>query len=143
MLSGNSASSNGGGIYNSNDGTAIVTGTTIMGNTAGTGGGISNRSGTAMITGTTIMGNTAGNHGGGIFSELGDSDCRRKHDLGDNSAEGQGRRNPPYNYRGHGRCHQQHHLGQHGCNGGGSSSTLAPRPCTTRLWPGIGSPRGP
>ncbi len=68
ILSGNSASNDGGGIYNEN-GTANVTSSTIAGNSAGDdGGGINNSNGTVTVTSSTISGNSASDDGGGIFS---------------------------------------------------------------------------
>lgn len=56
----------GGAIFNY--GRLEITGSTISGNTATTGGaGIFNE-GIATITGSTISGNTAGSHGGGVYN---------------------------------------------------------------------------
>lgn len=69
-ISGNSASFNGGGIHNRNNGDgAVVTvnNSTISGNSAGfNGGGIYNLDGDIIINNSTISGNTAGENGGGI-----------------------------------------------------------------------------
>jgi hypothetical protein len=72
-LSGNAASSQGGGIWSGNDATVTITNSTIFGNQAvsadgtnGLGGGIMRTSGTINITNSTIAGNTAGFQGGGI-----------------------------------------------------------------------------
>lgn len=72
-ISGNTASSYGGGICVYDNGTFTMTGGTISGNTASaSGGGVYvsgglSTSGTFAMTGdTTISGNTAGNDGGGV-----------------------------------------------------------------------------
>jgi hypothetical protein len=68
-VSGNSAASAGGGIYNSGGGTLTVTDSTLSDNYAGDGGiggGIGN-SGTAALTNCTVSGNSASSSGGGIF----------------------------------------------------------------------------
>jgi len=65
----------GGGIYNSNYGSVILTRSVVVGNTAVMGGGINNISGTIMLTNSTISGNytstpvSAGSSaGGGIYN---------------------------------------------------------------------------
>ena len=70
-VSGNTAGGNGGGIYSS--GALSVVGSTISGNTAATGGGIDANSGTLVIEESTVSGNTVSNgsnpaNGGGIES---------------------------------------------------------------------------
>ncbi len=69
-LSGNSAD-RGGGIFNTNTGTATLTSSTLSGNSADRGGGIFN-GGTVTITSSTLSGNSAyyylGGGGGGIFN---------------------------------------------------------------------------
>jgi CSLREA domain-containing protein len=68
-ISGNSAGSGGGGI--GNFGIATITNSTISGNSAsGSGGGIWNFD-TVTITNSTISGNSAGSGGGGIDNESG------------------------------------------------------------------------
>jgi large repetitive protein len=62
-LSGNSATSLGGGILN--DGGLTVTGSTFSGNSANFGGGLYAR-GIVTVTGSTFSGNLAGSLGGGI-----------------------------------------------------------------------------
>ena len=67
-ISSNMASDNGGGLYSR--GTATISGSTVSGNTAGLGGGLYNGS-TATISGSTVSGNTAGFNGGGLFNGTG------------------------------------------------------------------------
>ena len=77
-LTGNSASSSGGGIYNAATGSGAGPGltveadsglSTISGNSAANGGGIDNAAGaTAMVFDTTISMNSATDSGGGIFN---------------------------------------------------------------------------
>ncbi|NBS02760.1 MAG: hypothetical protein EBS72_11650, partial [Rhizobiales bacterium] len=64
-LSGNTASMYGGGIFNSNGGTVTVSNSTFDNNTGRYGGGICNR-GTFTIANSTLSGNTATAYGGGI-----------------------------------------------------------------------------
>jgi hypothetical protein len=72
-LSGNTASSQGGGLWSGNGLTVNITNSTIFGNQAisadgsGIGGGIMRTGGTINITNTTIANNSAGFEGGGIF----------------------------------------------------------------------------
>jgi hypothetical protein len=70
-LSGNSAFSDGGGIYNYGLGTLTVSNSTLSGNSAigsyGDGGGIANY-GTLTVTGSTLSGNSAFSDGGGIYN---------------------------------------------------------------------------
>jgi hypothetical protein len=68
-LSGNSASVEGGGIFNEEEsGVLAVRGSTFSGNSAGdSGGGISN-AGTATVQEGTLSGNSAGSAGGGLFN---------------------------------------------------------------------------
>ncbi len=73
-LSGNSAN-DGGGIYNSSQGTLTLTGSTLTGNsavlldgTSGAGGGLSN-AGKAKVKSSTLSGNSAAIEGGGIFND--------------------------------------------------------------------------
>lgn len=70
-VAGNTAGGNGGGIYSG--GALSVVGSTISGNTAVTGGGIDANSGTLVIEESTVSGNTVSNgtnpaNGGGIES---------------------------------------------------------------------------
>jgi hypothetical protein len=69
---GNTATTSGGGIYNSTAGTTTVDGSTISDNTAGWGGGIYNRATLNVQNGSTIggtgAGNTATTSGGGIYN---------------------------------------------------------------------------
>jgi hypothetical protein len=72
-LSGNSAASDGGGIFNA--GTLTVTASTLSGNTAGDGGGIYNAvvgfnaSATLSISDSTLSRNSAQIEGGGIYNQ--------------------------------------------------------------------------
>jgi hypothetical protein len=66
-IDGNTATS-GGGLDNSS-GTVTLTGCTIVGNTATSGGGLDNSSGTVKLIDCTIVGNTAG-AGGGVLNDL-------------------------------------------------------------------------
>ncbi len=77
-FSGNSASAEGGGIYNSSVGHVItITGNTFSGNTAANGGGIYNyRSLALSVTNSTFSGNTVSTSGGGIYSRSGNGTLR-------------------------------------------------------------------
>jgi hypothetical protein len=66
-LLGNSAGSDGGGIFNNIGGTMTVTSSTLSDNSADAGGGILNDNGTATVTNSLLDGNTA-TTGGGIFN---------------------------------------------------------------------------
>jgi Dockerin type I domain len=68
IITNNTASSFGGGIYNSDGWTVNVTNSTISGNTAsGVGGGIENGgTGTVSLTNCTVSGNSSSGAGGGI-----------------------------------------------------------------------------
>ena len=69
-FSGNSASANGGGIYN--DGVSLtVTNSTFSSNSAGSSGGGIYNSGAATITNSTFSGNTSASGGAGIFHASG------------------------------------------------------------------------
>jgi hypothetical protein len=82
-LSGNSAQQLGGGI--ANIGTLTVTGSTLSGNTANDyGGGIEN-GGTVTVSGSTLSGNTA-NHGGGIYNGGGTVTVKNFSSITGNSA---------------------------------------------------------
>ncbi len=63
-ISGNTASGNAGGIWSNHH--ATVSHTTISGNTAGGDGGSIDNGGTMTVSHSTISGNTAGDSGGGI-----------------------------------------------------------------------------
>jgi len=66
-LSGNSATRYGGGIYNWYGGMLIITNSTLSGNSATIdGGGIYSWGGTAYVTNSTLSGNSARERGGGI-----------------------------------------------------------------------------
>jgi hypothetical protein len=71
-LSGNSATQNGGGIGNES-GSLTLANDTFSGNSAGSGGGISNDqvSAAATLTGVTLSGNSAHFGGGGIYNNHG------------------------------------------------------------------------
>jgi hypothetical protein len=62
-LSGNKADTNGGGIFNNQSGTLTVTNSIFSGNQAGAGGGIHNYYGTLTLTNSTVSGNTASGYG--------------------------------------------------------------------------------
>lgn len=66
-ISGNSTTGSGGGIYN-NSSTLTITGSAIVGNSAGSGGGINNTNGAVAITETSFTGNSATGNGGGIYN---------------------------------------------------------------------------
>jgi predicted outer membrane repeat protein len=69
VVTSNTATNDGGGIYNSTGGTLTLTDVTINGNTAtADGGGMKVYSGTVTMTGVTVNGNTAGSLGGGIYN---------------------------------------------------------------------------
>lgn len=69
VLSGNSASINGGGIVNNSGSTLTITNSTLSGNsTSNDGGGVFNN-GTLTITNSTFSGNSTGS-GGAIFNEF-------------------------------------------------------------------------
>ncbi len=73
VLSGNTASLNGGGVYAHNGGTGTLTiqNSTLSGNSARYGGGISlHNAGTTTLQDNTLSGNTAYNNGGGIYAKL-------------------------------------------------------------------------
>jgi hypothetical protein len=64
-ISKNTATDKGGGIYNGAGHSLTVSGSTITGNRADTGGGVSNR-GTFVLNGGTITKNSAVTYGGGV-----------------------------------------------------------------------------
>ena len=70
MVTGNTASSDGGGVYNDDGGLISMSGTTVSGNTSGAkGGGIYNHDfGLLMFWTSTITGNSA-LQGGGIYND--------------------------------------------------------------------------
>ena len=86
VVSGN-ASLDGGGIYNSSDGTLVVTSSILSGNLSEFGGGITNR-GTATITNSTLSDNSAG-QGGGIANSGGTATVTNS-TLSNNSSSGNG-----------------------------------------------------
>jgi hypothetical protein len=69
-FSGNSASADGGGIFN-NGGTLTVANSTFSSNSAGSSGGGIYNSGAATITNSTFSANTSASGGGGIFHASG------------------------------------------------------------------------
>ena len=96
-VTGNSAASEGGGLWNAAGGTMIVDGTTISGNTASGsttnngGGGIFNDGGMLTVTGATIMGNIANGargNGGGFFNEAGGTLTITETTINNNSVQG-------------------------------------------------------
>jgi Chlamydia polymorphic membrane protein (Chlamydia_PMP) repeat len=75
VVSGNSATAVGGGIYFTNgSGTVTITDSTVSNNTAVSCGGIANLGARMSITNSTISGNTAGGVGGGIDNFVGSGD---------------------------------------------------------------------
>ena len=70
-VSGNTASLDGGGIYNFPSSTLTLTNSTVSSNTADDDGGGLHNFGTATITNSTISGNTASSRGGGVLSDVG------------------------------------------------------------------------
>ncbi len=69
VMTGNTAATSGGAIYNGAGGILAVTGSTISGNSASTdGGGIDNHGTAVIVTDSTISGNTTTGSGGGIGS---------------------------------------------------------------------------
>jgi predicted outer membrane repeat protein len=70
-LSGNSAYSFGGGIYNEGTGTLTLSSSTLSGNSADFGGGIYNHFGKVTDSGSTLSGNTATDDGGGLYDSAG------------------------------------------------------------------------
>ena len=71
-ISGNSASANGGGIFNGSQAALTITNSTVSGNSASTGGGVHNGwNATLTVANSTISGNSASNRGGGISSIVG------------------------------------------------------------------------
>jgi len=63
---GNTSASRGGGIYNYNDSSPTITNSTIWGNDAGYGGGMYNKYSSPTITNCTISENNATSNGGGM-----------------------------------------------------------------------------
>jgi hypothetical protein len=86
-ITGNIASLNSGGVYNSKA-TTTITDSTISGNSANNGGGLFNYYGTLTIVDSTITGNSASVRGGGIYNDnyLTVTDCT----LSGNSASNGG-----------------------------------------------------
>lgn len=75
VLSGNSASVDGGVIYNWGTGSIDIINSTLTNNSApgapGNGGGIHNNNGTITITNSTLSNNTAAGNGGGVYQDGG------------------------------------------------------------------------
>ena len=70
-VSGNSAGTNGGGLF-SQGGMTTLTDVTVSGNSAAAdGGGLSNRGGTTTLTNVTVSGNAASVSGGGLYASGG------------------------------------------------------------------------
>ena len=67
-ISGNTATTNGGGMYNIASSSPVLTNVTISGNTvsSGTGGGIFNTNSSPVLTNVTISSNTSTQDGGGM-----------------------------------------------------------------------------
>ncbi len=87
-FNGNSATNNGGGIYNGD--TLTVTNSTLSNNSADfQGGGIFN-SGTVTVTNSTLSGNYAGNDGGGIYNGSGTVTVTNSALSGNSAANGGG-----------------------------------------------------
>ena len=73
-ISGNTASYNGGGMYNYDLSSPVLTNVTISGNTASYGGGMYNYTNSSpTLTNVTISGNTATTNGGGMYNIGSDS----------------------------------------------------------------------
>ena len=67
IVSGNTATGNGGGIYTTSGGSTTLDGVTVSGNTAASGGGAAVGSGAvSTLTNVTVAGNTATGSGGGL-----------------------------------------------------------------------------
>ncbi len=67
-VSGNTASKNGGGLYNK--GTLTLNNSTVSGNTAKSGGGgLYNKGTIELLTDSTVSGNTASKNGGGLYNK--------------------------------------------------------------------------
>ena len=107
-VSGNTATYDGGGIFNY--GTLTLTNSTVSGNSAAFyGGGIFNEYG-LTLTNSTVSGNTATYYGGGGIFNYGTADAHQQHRLGQH-------RHPLRRWRHlqrlrHADPHQQHHYGQ-------------------------------
>ncbi len=72
IVSGNTATGNGGGVYTLSGGSTTLDGVTVSGNTAAIGGGVAVASGaTGTLTNATIAGNTATSAGGGLADSSG------------------------------------------------------------------------
>jgi parallel beta-helix repeat protein len=72
IVSGNTATGNGGGVYTASGGSTTLNGVTVSGNTAATGGGVAVFSGaTGTLTNATIASNTATSSGGGLADSSG------------------------------------------------------------------------
>jgi CHAT domain-containing protein len=88
-LSDNTATSEGGGIYN-NSGTTTIANSTLSGNSTVSGGGIYNNSGTTTIDNSTLFGNSVTLQGGGIFNNTAATLAITNSTLSNNSATAQG-----------------------------------------------------
>src|SRR2546430_2576676 len=96
-VSGNTAGTEGRGIYNSGGGTLTITASTVSGNSANSagsnGGGIFN-AGAATLTNVTVSGNSANSGGGGVFNSGGTATLLNR-TLGENSTPLGGRLSNP------------------------------------------------
>jgi LPXTG-site transpeptidase (sortase) family protein len=90
-VTGNTATGLGGGIYyGTNLGSAAITGSTLAGNSAASGGGVYFLSSqTPVVTNSTLAGNNASVDGGGIYNQDGPITLTNV-TLSDNSASGRG-----------------------------------------------------
>ncbi|MEM8861519.1 MAG: choice-of-anchor Q domain-containing protein, partial [Chloroflexota bacterium] len=89
VISGNVASSKGGGVYSNRDGaTILISNSTIANNHAGIlGGGVQNGA-TLVMTNTTVSGNTSDEDGGGISNDSEESQFTGSHlTIAGNSAD--------------------------------------------------------
>jgi hypothetical protein len=71
VVTGNRATSNGGGIHNEWNSVLTVTDCSVADNAAYDGGGIANTEGQVTLDGSTVSNNTAVSRGGGIFMDRG------------------------------------------------------------------------
>lgn len=87
-LNGNSASSEGGGIYAGfpYSTTVIIANSTISGNSADAGGGIKNEEMSFLLENTTVTGNSAASEGGGLYRLGGGSITLERSIVSGNSA---------------------------------------------------------
>jgi hypothetical protein len=72
VISGNTATWNGGGLAIWDSGTVAITDSSISNNSAGgAGGGLSNQNqGTLTVTGSALLGNTSSGEGGAVYSDV-------------------------------------------------------------------------